>query len=118
MYIKKPTIIKACGNIPKVIEEFVGNVNTNTSEVSIARMVCPSGWEEPGQTPEFDEYTIVLKGKLKAETRESEIVVGAGEAYHAEKDQWVRYSCPFAEDAEYVSVCLPAFSPDTVHRDE
>jgi len=118
MLIKKPTIIKAYGNIPKVIEEFVGNVNTNTSEVSIARMICPAGWEEPGQTPEFDEYTIVQKGKLKIETRKSGIVVGAGEAFHAGKDQWVRYSCPFTEESEYVSVCFPAFSPDTVHRDE
>ena len=115
--IPSPSVIEACGNKPKVIEEFIGRVNSQTAEVSIARMVSPSGWVEPGQTPEFDEYTIVLKGELTVETREGVQTVSAGQAIIAKQGEWVRYSSPHADGAEYMAVCLPAFSPDTVHRD-
>ena len=113
--IETPTIVTAAGNKPKRIEEFVGRVNTGTDAVSVARMVSPAGWVEPGQAPEFDEYTVVLKGWLRVETRESAIDVRAGQAVVARAGEWVRYSTP--EGAEYVAVCLPAFSPQTVHRD-
>jgi mannose-6-phosphate isomerase-like protein (cupin superfamily) len=116
--IEGPTRIEAAGNLPKVIEEFVGRVNSGTGSVSVARMVSPSGWEEPGQTPEFDEYTVVLKGVLVVEHAGGRIEVGAGQAVHTAPGEWVRYSSPGPEGAEYVAVCLPAFSPDTVHRDE
>lgn len=115
--IPKPTRIEAAGNLPKVIEEFVGAVTTGTRGVSIARMSSPSGWEEPGQTPEFDEYTVVLKGTLQVATRTGIHQVNAGQAIIAPKGEWVRYSTP-AGGCEYIAVCLPAFSPDTVHRDE
>jgi mannose-6-phosphate isomerase-like protein (cupin superfamily) len=116
--IDKPTIIEAAGNKPKVIEEYIGCVNSQTSDVSIARMKSPAGWEEPGQTPEFDEYTVVLRGLLRVRTKEKELDIRAGEAVIVNKKEWVRYSSPGEGGAEYISVCLPAFSPDTVHRDE
>ncbi len=117
-HIPQPTRIEAAGNKPKVIEEFIGRVNSGTAAVSIARMVSPPGWVEPGQTPEFDEYTIVLKGTLQVKTGEGRIFeVAAGEAFIASAGEWVQYSTPGAEGAEYIAVCLPAFSPDTVRRD-
>ena len=115
--ISKATTIPAAGKSPKIIEEFVGWVNTSTSGISIARMTSPSGWSEPGQTPEFDEYTVVLRGELQVETRDGVQRVGAGQAIIVSRGEWVRYSTPNAEGAEYIAVCLPAFSPDTVHRD-
>ena len=115
--IESPARVEAAGNLPKVIEEFVGRVNTGTASVSIARMQSPSGWEEPAQTPEFDEYTVVLKGLLVVEHAGGRFEVRAGQAVHTAPGEWVRYSSPGPEGAEYVAVCLPAFSPDTVHRD-
>ena len=117
-HIASPTIIEAAGNKPKRIEEFIGRVNSGTEAASIARMTSPSGWVEPGQTPEFDEYTLVLAGSLRVESKDGHIDVGAGEAVIAHAGEWVRYSSPAPEGAEYVAVCLPAFSPDTVHRDD
>jgi mannose-6-phosphate isomerase-like protein (cupin superfamily) len=117
-FIKSPSIIKAAGNKPKVIEEFIGRVNSHTEGVSIARMKSPAGWIEPGQTPEFDEYTIVLKGMLRAETKNDSFDIKAGEAIIVSKGEWIKYSSPDIEGAEYIAVCLPAFSPQTVHRDE
>jgi mannose-6-phosphate isomerase-like protein (cupin superfamily) len=116
--IERPTVIKAAGNKPKRIEEFVGRVNSESSAVSVARMTSPGGWVEPGQTPEFDEYTVVLRGMLRVETRDGAHDVNAGEAIIVEKGEWIRYSTPTDEGAEYIAVCLPAFAPDTVHRDE
>lgn len=113
--ITAPTRVEAHGTPPKQIEEFVGRVNTRTEGVSIARMVSPAGWGEPGQTPEFDEYTVVLRGSLRVETRAGTHVVAAGQAVIVPRGEWVRYSTP--EGAEYVAVCVPAFSPDTVHRE-
>jgi len=115
--IYKPAVIKASGNKPKHIEEYVGRVNSETSQVRIARMISPQGWIEPGQKPEFDEYTVVLKGTLKLKLQDREIEVKAGEAVIVGKNQWVQYSTPFEGGAEYIAVCLPAFSPDIVHRD-
>ncbi|WP_455383689.1 cupin domain-containing protein [Salinispira pacifica] len=115
--IKTPTVIAAEGSKPKKIEEFVGRVNSKESGLSVARMTSAAGWEEPGQTPEFDEYTIVLTGSVRAETRSGVIEVKAGQALHARAGEWIRYSTPGPDGAEYVSVCVPAFSPDTVHRD-
>ena len=115
--ITAPVRIEAHGTPPKQIEEFVGRVNTATEGVSIARMVSPAGWSEPGQTPEFDEYTVVLRGALKVETREGEHRIAAGQAIVVGRGEWVRYSTPEAGGAEYVAVCLPAFSPETVHRE-
>ncbi len=112
-----PARIAAAGNKPKLIEEFVGRVNTRTAAVSVARMVSPAGWQEPGQTPEFDEITVVLKGMLRVEHRQGVIEVHAGQALIAEPGEWVRYSSPGPEGAEYISVCLPAFSLDAVHRE-
>lgn len=117
-FINSPSIIKAVGNKPKVIEEFIGRVNSDTEGVSIARMKSPAGWIEPGQAPEFDEYTIVLKGTLRVETRNDSFDIKAGEAIIVSKGEWIRYSSPDNEGAEYIAVCLPAFSPDAVHRDE
>jgi ethanolamine utilization protein EutQ (cupin superfamily) len=114
-HIKAPTIIAAQGNLPKEIQEFIGKVNTGTVGVSIARMISAAGWQEPGQTPEFDEYTVVLKGAVRIKQRDGEFTVAAGEAVIIEKGEWVQYSTPAG--AEYISVCVPAFSPDTVHRD-
>jgi mannose-6-phosphate isomerase-like protein (cupin superfamily) len=116
--IEAPTVIAAAGNKPKKIEEFIGRVNSGTSAVSIARMTSPAGWEEPGQTPEFDEYTLVLRGSLRVTSRDGGIDVRAGQAVIVPAGEWVRYSSPDAEGAEYVAVCLPAFSPAIVHRDE
>lgn len=115
--IPQPTRIEAQGLPPKIIEEFFGRVNSATSEVSIAKMTSPSGWSEPGQTPEFDEYTVVLRGELRVETRDGEHRVAAGQGILTKAGEWIRYSTPGAEGAEYIAVCLPAFSPATVHRD-
>lgn len=115
--IPKPTVIEAAGNKPKLIEEFFGRVNSRTDAVSIARMRSPGGWVEPGQTPEFDEYTVVLRGELQIETKTGTLTVRAGQAVLTPKNEWVRYSTPHADGAEYIAVCLPAFSPATVHRD-
>lgn len=116
--IKSPTIIKAAGNKPKIIQEFFGRVNSQTEALSIARMQSPTGWVEPGQTPEFDEYTVVLNGTLRVTTKENSLDISAGEAVITHKNEWVQYSTPGPDGAEYIAVCLPAFSPDTVHRDE
>jgi mannose-6-phosphate isomerase-like protein (cupin superfamily) len=116
--INSPSIVTASGNKPKKIEEFVGRVNSNTASVSIARMKSPTGWVEPGQKPEFDEYTIILKGMLRVKTDKETIDVREGEAVIVNKDEWVQYSTPDDGGAEYIAVCLPAFSPGTVHRDE
>ncbi len=115
--IAKPTVVAAAGTKPKQIEEFVGRVNTGTGEISIARMKSPGGWLEPGQRPEFDEYTVVLKGLLRVATESETIDVHAGEAIVVKGGEWVQYSTPEADGAEYVAVCLPAFSMETVHRD-
>ena len=115
--ISKPTVVPAAGEPPKIIEEFIGQVNSGTSAVSIARMTSPSGWSEPGQTPEFDEYTIVLRGQLQVETQGAVHQVSAGEAIIVNRGEWVRYSTPGPEGAVYIAVCSPAFSPATVHRD-
>jgi mannose-6-phosphate isomerase-like protein (cupin superfamily) len=116
--IDKPTLIKAAGNKPKQILEYFGDVNSRTKEVSVAKMISPQGWVEPGQKPEFDEYTVVLKGELSVNTRDAVFEIKTGEAILIGKNEWVQYSTPHAGGAEYISVCLPAFSPDTVHRDE
>ena len=116
--IKSPSIIKAAGTKKKIIKEFFGQVNSKTSEVSIAHMKSPEGWSEPGQTPKFNEYTVVLKGKLRITTKDEEFEVSEGQGIMTEKDEWVRYSTPFEGGAEYIAVCLPAFSPELVHRDD
>lgn len=116
--ISAPTIIEAAGNKPKKIEEFIGAVNSQTTELSIARMTSPQGWLEPGQQPEFTEYTVVLKGTLRVTTKTSTTDVGAGEAIIVPSHEWVQYSTPNPGGAEYIAVCFPAFSPETVHRDE
>ncbi len=115
--IPRPTTIPAAGTPPKIIEEFVGRVNSGTAGVSIARMRSPAGWVEPGQTPEFDEYTVVLRGMLRVASRDGVLDVHAGQAVVARAGEWVQYSSPGAEGAEYVAVCVPAFAPQTVHRD-
>lgn len=115
--IPKPTTIKAAGVPPKLIEEFIGKVNSGTGAVSVAHMVSPKGWKEPGQAPDFDEYTLVLRGELRVESRHGTLLVPAGQAVAAHKGEWVRYSSPAEGGAEYISVCVPAFSPETVHRD-
>lgn len=114
--IEEPTRIEAAGHPPKIILEYVGRVNSGTSAASVAHMKSPSGWSEPKQTPEFDEYTIVLAGLLRVEHEGGTLEVAAGQAVVAEKGKWVRYSSPGKDGAEYIAVCLPAFSPDTVHR--
>lgn len=116
-FIKSATIIQAAGNKPKVIEEYIGRVNSNTADVSIARMKSPFGWAEPGQTPEFDEYTVVLKGMVRVESKTGAIDVRAGQAVITRAGEWVRYSSPDPGGAEYIAVCLPAFSPKTVKRE-
>ena len=113
--IAAPTRIEAVANLPKLIEEFIGTVTSGTAGVSIARMTSLKGWEEPGQTPAFDEYSIVLKGVLRVATKNGVVDVGAGQAVIAPKGEWVRYSTP--EAAEYIAVCLPGFTPETVNRD-
>jgi len=115
--IMSPTRIEAAGNKPKLIDEYIGRVNSSTEAASVAHMRSPEGWVEPGQTPEFEELTVVLKGTLRVEHREGAIDVHAGQAIITHKGEWVRYSTPGEEGAEYIAVCLPAFSPDTVHRD-
>jgi quercetin dioxygenase-like cupin family protein len=115
--IAAPTVVQAAGNLPKRIEEFVGRVNSATAGVSVARMTSPAGWVEPGQTPEFDEYTLVLRGLLRVTSRAGTVDVRAGQAVIAHRGEWVQYSTPEPEGAEYVAICLPAFGPDLVHRD-
>lgn len=115
--IESPTIIEAAGNKPKRIEEFVGRVNSGSASISIARMQSPEGWLEPGQKPEFSEYTLVLHGCLRVETATGTFLVRAGQAIIVEAGEWVRYSSPEPSGAEYIAICLPAFSPETVHRD-
>ena len=115
--IPAPTVIQAAGNKPKRIEEFIGRVNSRTDALSIARMVSPAGWIEPGQTPEFDEYTLVLRGMLRIASRTGTLDILAGQAVVVTAGEWVQYSTPSAEGAEYVAICLPAFGPQLVHRD-
>ena len=115
--INAPSIIKAAGNKPKIIEEYVGRVNSKTTSTSVARMQSPGGWTEPGQRPEFDEFTVVLKGMLRVKTETETLDVRAGQAVIVNKGEWIQYSSPEVGGAEYIAVCLPAFSPDTVHRD-
>ena len=116
--INAPTLIKAAGNKVKLINEFFGRVNSKTDEVSIAHMTSPEGWEEPGQCPEFNEYTVVLSGTLLVRTKEKEFDIKEGQGILVEKGEWVQYSSPYENGAIYMAVCLPAFSPDTVNRDE
>ena len=116
-HIGAPAIVQAAGNKPKIIEEFVGRVNSGTESVSVARMKSPSGWVEPGQTPQFDEYTVVLRGTLRVTTRDGVLEVHAGQAVITRAGEWVQYSTPGADGAEYMAICLPAFSPGTVNRD-
>jgi mannose-6-phosphate isomerase-like protein (cupin superfamily) len=115
--IAQPTRVEAVGNKPKLIDEFVGRVNTGDSRVSVAHMRSPGGWIEPGQAPEFDEFTVVLAGSLRVEHRDGVIDVAAGQGVVVRGGEWVRYSTPDPAGAEYIAVCLPAFSLDTVHRD-
>jgi len=115
--IAQPTRIQSAGTKPKLIDEYIGRVNSKTSAASVAHMRSPEGWLEPGQTPEFDEFTIVLKGVLRVEHKEGTLEVAAGQAVIAHAGEWVRYSTPNDGGAEYIAVCLPAFSMDTVHRD-
>jgi mannose-6-phosphate isomerase-like protein (cupin superfamily) len=117
IHIAKPTIIEAAGNLPKRIEEYVGQVNSGHAAVSVARMVSPAGWQEPGQRLEFEEVTIVLRGTVQVEHEGGSVTVRAGEAVVTKPGEWVRYSTPDPGGAEYVAVCVPAFSPATVHRD-
>lgn len=116
--IEQPTVIKAAGNKPKRIEEFAGRVNSGQANVSVARMVSPGGWVEPGQRPQFQEVTVVLRGLLRVEHEDGVIDVRAGQAIVTAPGEWVRYSTPEADGAEYIAVCVPAFSPATVHRDD
>ena len=117
-FIKSPSIVKSVGTKNKVIKEFFGAVNTEDFHHSIALMESPQGWEEPGQTPLFDEYTIVLKGKVRVQTRDCEYLVEQGSAFFAETGEWVKYSTPDKGGAQYISVCIPAFTPGTVNRDD
>ena len=114
-HIPEPAVVESAGNLPKRIEEFVGRVNSGDEAVSIARMTSPAGWVEPAQTPEFDEWTLVLEGTVVVEHEGGRVEVGRGEALHAPAGEWVRYSTP--NGAQYVAVCLPAFSPQSVHRE-
>jgi mannose-6-phosphate isomerase-like protein (cupin superfamily) len=116
--IETPKRIEAAGNKPKLIDEYVGHVNTGTAELSVAQMRSPAGWVEPGQTPEFDEFTVVLRGMLRVEHLGGAIDVRAGQAVIVNRGEWIRYSTPEEGGAEYIAVCLPAFSPGTVHRDQ
>ena len=117
-FIAAPTRVEAAGNKPKLIDEYIGRVNSKTTAASVAHMRSPSGWVEPGQTPEFEEFTIVLRGMLRVEHRTGAIDVRAGQAVISHPGEWIRYSTPESEGAEYIAVCLPAFSPATVHRDD
>jgi len=114
--IDQPTRIESAGNKPKLIDEYVGRVNTGDGDLSVAVMQSPAGWREPGQRPEFDEYTVVLEGSVHVEHEDGVLVVEAGQAVHTRPGEWIRYSTP--EGARYVAICRPAFSPGTVHRDE
>ncbi len=116
--IARPSVVEAAGNVPKQIEEYVGRVNSGDGGLSVARMVSPQGWVEPGQRPDFREITLVLRGMLRVEHQGGALEVRAGQAVVAEPGEWVRYASPEPGGAEYVAVCLPAFSPDAVHRDE
>lgn len=116
--IAAPTHVRAAGTKEKLIDEYIGRLNSADSNVSIAHMRSPSGWEEPGQSPEFDEFTVVLRGALQVESLDGVLLVEAGQAVITRKGEWVRYSTPHADGAEYIAVCLPAFSMETVHRDE
>jgi mannose-6-phosphate isomerase-like protein (cupin superfamily) len=116
-FIARPMPIQSAGNKPKLIDEYIGRVNSQTECASVAHMRSPGGWIEPGQTPEFDEFTIVLKGTLHVEHRAGSLDVSAGQALIAHAGEWIRYSTPQDEGAEYIAVCMPAFSIDTVHRD-
>ena len=116
--ISQPSLVEAAGEPPKRIEEYVGRVNTGHESVSVARMISPEGWSEPGQTPEFREITVVLSGRLLVECEEGTLQVRPGQAVMASPGEWVKYSTPDAGGAEYVSICIPAFSPETVHRDD
>lgn len=115
--ISSPVVVQAAGNKPKKIEEFIGRVSSQTAALSIARMTSPAGWLEPGQTPEFDEYTVVLRGRLQVASQNGVVDVVAGQAVIVKAGEWVQYSTPDEGGAEYIAVCLPAFSPDIVHRD-
>jgi ethanolamine utilization protein EutQ (cupin superfamily) len=115
--IEKPTSFTAVGDQPKIIEEYIGRVTSETDAVSVAHMKSPPGWIEPGQTPEFDVYNYVLKGTLEVKHKGGTLVANAGQAVIAHRGEWVQYSTPGAEGAEYIAVCIPAFSPRTVHRD-
>jgi len=115
--ISAPTRVEAAGNKPKLIDEYMGRVNSKTQHLSVAHMRSPGGWQEPGQTPDFEEFTVVLRGMLRVEHREGTMDISAGQAVIAHPGEWVRYSTPTEEGAEYIAICLPAFSMDTVHRD-
>ena len=116
--IEQPTLVEAAGEPSKTIEEYIGRINSNTTSLSIARMKSPSGWSEPGQKPEFDEFTVVLQGVLHIRLKDREFDVAAGQAVSISAGEWVQYSSPHPEGAEYLAVCLPAFSPELVHRDQ
>ena len=116
--ISSPARVAAAGTKPKVIDEYIGRVNSGTDAVSVAHMRSPGGWQEPGQTPEFDEFTLVLRGMLRVEHRAGALEVRAGQAVVTNRGEWIRYSTPEADGAEYIAVCLPAFSPGAVHRDD
>jgi mannose-6-phosphate isomerase-like protein (cupin superfamily) len=116
-FIERPTVVQAAGNKPKQIQEFIGRVNSGHDAVSVARMVSPGGWVEPGQRPEFEEVTLVLRGMVRVEYEGGVMDVRAGQAVVTSAGEWVRYSSPEGDGAEYIAVCLPAFSPATVHRD-
>ncbi len=116
-FIDQPMVIEAIDNKPKIIEEYIGSVNSETEELSVALMRSPSGWLEPGQTPEFSEYTVVIKGMLQVKTKSRVYEVRGGQAIIVDAGEWVQYSCPSEEGAEYIAVCLPAFTNATVHRD-
>jgi mannose-6-phosphate isomerase-like protein (cupin superfamily) len=116
--IAAPTVIQAAGNKPKRIEEYAGRVNSGHAAVSVARMMSPAGWEEPGQRPAFEEITVVLRGMVRVESEDGALDVRAGQAVVSHPGEWVRYSTPEPDGAEYIAVCVPAFSPDTVHRDD
>ncbi len=116
--IEQPTLVEAAGEPSKTIEEYIGRINSNTNTLSIARMKSPSGWSEPGQKPEFDEFTVVLHGVLHIRLKDRDFDVAAGQAVSISAGEWVQYSTPYPEGAEYLAVCLPAFSPELVHRDK
>ncbi len=116
--ISEATVIEAVGNKPKKIEEYIGNVNTQTSQISVARMTSPAEWTEPGQTPEFKEITYVISGELHVEHQKGVLKVKSGQAVVTEPNEWIKYSTPTSEGAEYIAICLPAFSPNIVNRDK